>query len=271
MAREDILKEIRSFKETKNLEFSDADLLTIYNYVLEKKAFIENKKTGYEPVLKSNPYRIELVPSDKLNEQLKLQEKRERIDTLLHKNYITEATLDGFDTFNLERQTIITVAKDFVDRFSEKSYVRGLYIYGKNRTGKTYILSAIANALAEKGIKSMFVYVPDLVRSMRDSIDDGSLEVKIKQLKNCDLLILDDIGSSFLTPWFRDEILGSVIQHRLNLGLPVLFSSNLDIKTLTSYLVDPKSENDKINAVRIVTRITEMAQPLKLSDDAYKK
>ncbi|MGI6360148.1 MAG: ATP-binding protein [Acholeplasmatales bacterium] len=160
-------------------------------------------------------------------------------------------------------------AKNFIENYLSNKLTKGLYIYGKNRTGKTFLLSAIANELALKDIKIVFAYIPDLIRNIHSGMNDNTLEEKVKLLKECQVLILDDLGSAVMSSWFRDQVFGSVIQYRLSLGLPVIISSNLDIKRLEAHLIDPKIDNDRFNTVRIITRINELTTPVKLTEVGY--
>ena len=75
------------------------------------------------------------------------------------------------------------LALDFVENYRRDHYVKGLYIFGKYATGKSYLLSAIAQALAEKNMTVLFVYMPDLVRSIRQGMNEGNMEERINQLK----------------------------------------------------------------------------------------
>lgn len=262
-------KEIKDFKETSHLEIKEEDVLVVYQYVLAKKAFLKEKESPYEPVLSFNPTRIELKPSKEYQEKLDKTDKLRNIDRVYHNDYILEAYLDDFEAFNEEREFALKEAKNFIENYLANKLTKGLYIYGKNRTGKTFLLSAIANELALKDIKIVFAYIPDLIRNIHSGMNDNTLEEKVKLLKECQVLILDDLGSAVMSSWFRDQVFGSVIQYRLSLGLPVIISSNLDIKRLEAHLIDPKIDNDRFNTVRIITRINELTTPVKLTEVSY--
>lgn len=270
MSLDFMIKEIKSFSETKNLKYEYHDITTIYQYIRLKKAFLENESTElYEPILSMDPVSIEYIPSKKHQEELKLKEKTKNIDTTYHSGYLLDAKFKDFEVLNEEREKLLNKAKDFVKNFEKKKFIKGLYIYGQNRTGKTFLLSAIVNELASKDVKTVFAYVPDLIRDVHSSIDEGLLEEKVNQLKNCDLLVLDDLGSAFMNRWFRDQVFGSVIQYRLSVGLPVLVSSNLSMSQLANYMIDPSVNNDKFAAVRITTRLSELTTQIKLTEKRY--
>lgn len=269
---DEMRKTIQSFQETKNFTtLNNHEVLIVYDYVKQKKHFNNHPNENFEPILKLDPYRVELVPSKAYQEELDKKDKLKNIDTLYNANYVLEADLDDFVQSNEERKEAYQMAKTFIDNFEKNKFIKGLYFHGQNRTGKTFLISAVANELSKKGVSIIFAYVPDLVRNIHSGIGDNSVETKVEQLKYCDLLILDDLGSVKMSLWFRDQIFGSVIQHRLSTGAPIIITSNLELRQLADFLVDDSVSNDKYNAVRIITRIEEMTETVKLSAYRYKK
>ncbi|WP_254328630.1 hypothetical protein [Paenibacillus sp. MZ03-122A] len=74
------------------------------------------------------------------------------------------------------------------------------------------------------------------------------------------MLILDDIGAESLTTWTRDEVLGPILQRRME-RLTTIYTSNLTMSELKQHLVNVKDskpseqkQNDK-KAARIFERI----------------
>lgn len=267
----DLRLEVKAFNETKNLEVSDKDLPVVIQYIELKKTFDPNDiEHKYEPILKLEPYvRIEYMPS-KSYQQFKLEkEKLSYIDAFYHSDYIMEATFEQFEILNIERKNVLKKAMEFTEAFEKGKFIKGLYIFGKYRTGKTYLLSAIVNELAKKEVKSIFAYFPDLIRFLKSAISDHTLEQKVKALKTCDLLVLDDLGSENMTPWFRDEVFGPILQHRLSVGLPILISSNLNIKGLINNYVDSGNEIDKLKATRLISRIIDLTEPVEMTMKKY--
>ena len=115
--------------------------------------------------------------------------------------------------------------------------MKGLFYMESFGVGKSYLLGAIANQFAEKGISSLIVYVPEFLREMKQSLGDQTLNEKLEAVKNANILMLDDIGAEAMSSWTRDEILGSIMQFRMQEQLPTFFSSNLITESRTpSYL-----------------------------------
>ena len=84
--------------------------------------------------------------------------------------------------------------------------------------------------------------------------------------------MLDDIGAESLTSWTRDEVLGAILQYRMQEELPTFFSSNMDFKQLQKYLmVNNRGDEETMKATRIMERIRFLAQPIELSGKNYRQ
>src|SRR5699024_4860926 len=136
---------------------------------------------------------------------------------------------------------------------------QGLYLFGIFGVGKTFLLGALANELKKFNISSTLIYMPEFVREINASLKDDSVNEKIEYFKNADILMLDDIGAELQSAWFRDEILGSILQYRMMEGLPVFFTSNLSLKQLEEHLATTKSGTDVLKAGRIIQRIQQVS------------
>lgn len=264
-------QEIKAFEETKSLQVADSDVMTVVQYIDLKKAFDpSDSNQKFEPILVTEPFiRIEYRKSKAYLAQEVLVLKQKQIDTTYHNDYLMHAKLADFRLFNDERREALEAANAFIETIQPNHFTRGLYLFGKYRTGKTYLLSAIANAMLEKQMSVVFAYFPDLVRNFKNSFNDQSLEPKVKQLKTCGLLILDDLGGEYMTAWFRDEILGPILQYRLTVGLPILISSNYRMADLHTVLAEAKDGIDEVKAMRIIMRIRELTKEIKLSEKRY--
>ena len=61
-----------------------------------------------------------------------------------------------------------------------------------------------------------------------------------------------------VTYWSRDEILGTILQYRMEEGLTTFFTSNLDYKELETALSITKNKVDSLKATRIMERIKNL-------------
>lgn len=101
-----------------------------------------------------------------------------------------------------------------------------LYMRGATGLGKTHLSLAIANVVARKGFSVVYGSAQNLLSDIeREKFGSGSRNAENRAL-NCDLLIIDDLGSEFSTT-FTVSVLYNIINSRINLSKPVIISTNL--------------------------------------------
>ncbi|MFA5560566.1 MAG: ATP-binding protein [Acholeplasmataceae bacterium] len=262
---EDMKKAIKADHETKNLNISDLDVVRVYRYLLERDK--DHQETGFYPVLLTDPY-IEIVyrPTQEKLKEIRQARIRQYLKFFDSELYIQDASLDDFYVNNESRKKAHLLATDFLETYRKDRYAKGLYIYGMYRTGKSYLLSAIAKALAEQDFSVLFVYMPDLVRSIRQGMNEGNLEERINRLKQADVLMLDDFGGENISMWFRDEVIVPVLQYRLSAQLPVFVSSNFDYTQLLNAMMIDRNDINRSKAVRLLARIKDLMTPVQLAE-----
>ena len=155
------------------------------------------------------------------------------------------------------------ILKEFYDNYGKKQ--KAIYLYGTFGSGKTYILSALLNKLAEKNIKSIIIHVPELMRSIKESFNDSSYKDKMEALMNVEILLLDDIGAEYLTEWARDEILEPILNYRMENNLATFFTSNYSIDELEKHF---SLGSNLLRARRILDRIKTLAKEVDLISES---
>ena len=197
-----------------------------------------------------------------------IEERKFNVDTTFASNYVKDATLELFDISTDARVKSHAYAQKVVA--SGKKMLPGLYIYGQYGTGKTYFLSALANELAQVGVKSIIVFMPDLSRNLKNAMAENLLESRVNLLKNVDVLMLDDLGGEMISPWLRDEIIAPVIQYRMLNNKPTYITSNLDYNLLSDHFASTKDDINNIKSYRILERIKQMTKRV-CFDEQFKK
>lgn len=148
----------------------------------------------------------------------------------------------------------------------------GLYIYGDNSSGKTYLTACLCNELIWNGAECIYTNLAYILSSIRSSYDkNGMGECRLlQQLQRYDFVFIDDLGKEFLGREFNaasskwaEEKLFEILNARYNAKKPTIFSSNYSLKELASLL-------NLDNA--ILARIDEMAtRVIKLEGDDFRK
>ena len=167
---------------------------------------------------------------------------------------IKNASLSSIYTDDINRVEILKKIKSYYTNYFTDTKDKGIYLYGSFGTGKTYLISALFNELAKKGIRSALIYYPEFLRSLKASFETNYAE-QFNYIKKVPLLLFDDIGAENCTNWSRDEVLGPILQYRMEEHLPTFFTSNLTLDELEVHLSIVKNSVDKVKARRIIERI----------------
>lgn len=189
-----------------------------------------------------------------------MEEQNNRTTSLYSLN---NARMKDIDITDKKRQDVICYLDDFFENYSPSKNNIGLYLHGSFGSGKSFLVSALLNELHEKKKASVcMIYFPEALRTLKDDWDNfGS---KMEYLKSVDILLIDDIGAEKVTEWGRDEVLGTILQARMDNQLSTFFTSNLNIKELESHLALSNKSDDLVKARRIIERIKQLTNDIEL-------
>jgi len=178
-------------------------------------------------------------------------------------NDIKNAKMSDIDINDKKRFEIIKWLKSFYDNYPNEK--KGLFLHGSFGSGKTYLISALFNEIAKKDYKCIVVYYPEMLTKLKSSFDtDESYSELLTEIKSCDVLLLDDLGAETVTNWSRDEILGTILQYRMENGLSTFITSNLNLEELEIHLSLVKNTTDKVKARRIIERVKQLTIDMEL-------
>ena len=199
----------------------------------------------------------------KMDKKLKEDSYKENLDLYELPKEIKDASFKDIYKDDKARIPIIKYFKEFIDNYNNEDKPKGIYLNGSFGSGKTYLIASLFNEMAKKGVRSILVYYPDFLLNLKTSFSNDFSE-KIDQTKKVPLLLLDDIGAENTSPWSRDEILGPILQYRMENNLPTFFTSNLTLNELEKALATTSSGVDKVKAKRIMERIKQLTVNLEL-------
>ena len=105
---------------------------------------------------------------------------------------------------------------------------------GATGLGKTHLSLAIANEVLNKGYYAVYVSAPTILSRLENShFDYNSNEEEhlMQTLTDCDLLIIDDLGTEFQTPYSKTTIY-NLFNNRILKRKPVIINTNLSIREI---------------------------------------
>ncbi len=155
----------------------------------------------------------------------------------------------SFDNFDIERyrdtpdvyrrmKENLETAKKFAENFGQ-GYTTLMFI-GPTGTGKTHLSTAIAKSLIERGHEVVYDSVQNIMRAFENDrfrSGYGHYEPEGDKFLECELLIIDDLGTEFATQ-FTLSCLYNIINTRQNKGLFTIISTNLNATELTKKYED---------------------------------
>ena len=191
------------------------------------------------------------------------QEDKARLEKEEGLNELKYARMRDIDTSDKKRLTVIKWLKNYYDKYEKVNTLKGLYLHGSFGSGKTFLIAALLNELAaKKNAEIEIVYFPELLRNLKE--DFSLVEDKLRYLQRVDILLFDDIGAENVTVWGRDEILGTILQYRMNNKLTTFFTSKLNISEIENHLAVTKKSEDVVKARRIIEKIKKLTDDLEL-------
>lgn len=271
----DVRKFLAENSETLDKEAIERSAAKLYEFVVEKKKAAAQSgelMPGYIPKLLINNKRIDVTyePSADLTNRQKQTAINKRIHSMYMPKDIKNFSIDQFES-TPGRNEAVERAYDFIDQYLENpdEFQQGLYLYGKFGVGKTFLLGAIAHELSEQGYPSTLVHFPSFAVEMKNSIGQNTTEEKLTVFKKAKILMIDDIGADSMSSWIRDDILGVILQYRMQEQLPTFFSSNFDMAHLENehFRVTQRGENEPLKAKRIMERIKFLSKEVEMAGD----
>ena len=137
---------------------------------------------------------------------------------------------DGTDCYAAMTK-VFNMCVRYAETFSTDS--PSLLFLGRSGLGKTHLSLSIANAVIQKGYDVIYDSVINLLGQVeKEHFGRGDADADtLSLLLEADLLILDDLGTEFSSPFYVSTIY-NIINTRLNRGLPTIISTNLSYEEI---------------------------------------
>lgn len=160
---------------------------------------------------------------------------KELNDIILKDLGISDYNLPSFSSSTLDTlpqlATVYKLVKEYVDKF-DTTTIKNLLFTGKSGTGKTYLAGAIITELNKREQVNVFINSYDLFRVLLNKNKvDSSNQYIYDLLINCDLLVIDDLGTEPKNDAFLYG-LNLIINQRYSLGNAFIITTNLNLTEL---------------------------------------
>lgn len=205
------------------------------------------RDTGYVNGRKCSCFRQQII--NLMYEQSGIREMLE------HENF-SRLSYEYYTGEDLVRfQNAVKTCKDFVENF--KTDYANLLFYGKVGTGKSFLSGCIAKELLEKGHSVIYFssvgLFDTLARYSFNAKAREELSDTYEDLYNCDLMIIDDLGTELANSFVVSQLFSCLNERHLRRKATII-STNLSLEELRDRYSD-----------RIFSRITSNYLLCKLS------
>lgn len=197
--------------------------------------------TGY---LSSGEEAREDAPREKchcfLQQEVALLYAQSNIRKMIDNENFDTLSYDYYEGDDLLRfQAAVKVCREFIARFHTEQ--RNLFFYGTVGTGKSFLSGCVARELLQEGLSVLYFSASGLF----DSLARYSFDIKAKEtlynfrkdLYNCDLVIIDDLGTEVTNSFVTSELFGLLNERRLR-GRAMIISTNLNLEELQARYSD---------------------------------
>lgn len=184
-----------------------------------------------------------------------------------------EADISKFDfnAYGVDTTKLKEIIMSFFNDYKRwKASGKGLYLFSKTTgSGKTFLACCLAKSVMMKyGLTMRFTTAPGYIDKVsegytlsKQGISDNPSDV----FRECDLLILDDLGVQLSNDWQNQELF-KLVNDRVNKGLVTIYTSNLDISKVN---VDERIRS-RIYGTSIALQMPEESVRTKKANDAQK-
>lgn len=223
-------------KNITDLKIEKAEILSSKGYPVDyleiKYKCSKCNDTGYIGSVKCNCFKQKLI--DKYYQQSNLRDilKKENFDTFNMTLYSNERYKNEPISPRKNMEHIFTHCLNFTNNFD--SINENLFFFGGSGLGKTFLSNCIAKDLLDNGKVVIYQTASNLIEILRNlKFDDNSPREQVDEILQCDLLIIDDLGTEPNTPYSQSELF-NIINTRILSNKKTLISTNYPLEDLLS-------------------------------------
>lgn len=185
-----------------------------------------------------------------------MQSAYARIYRLSNLDAFRGMTFDNFSTKGLvgmsdEQLHSLSTARSGAQYFAQ--HLDGwLLLLGSYGVGKTHLAAAIASFAVGIGVPTFFLTVPDLLDWLRFAYgaEDSNFEERFEEIRNINLLIMDDLGTQNATPWAQEKLY-QIFNYRYVNRLPTVITTNQALDEIEGRIQSRLRDPSLVQVIRI--------------------
>ena len=176
----------------------------------------------------------ELCAREQIAELSKLLDLGEQSFDTFRMDYYSQSPWPGGTSPRENMELVYEVCLNYAQKFG-RFPIRNLFLTGAPGLGKTFLSACIARTVSEKGHSVVYDTAGNIFaqfearKFQRDSADGQEARDETRRYLNCDLLILDDLGSELVTQ-FTQSALYELVNSRLVGEKHTVISTNLSLE-----------------------------------------
>lgn len=194
------------------------------------------KDTGYIDNKKCHCFKQEIINVVYSQSNIKNILSRENFNSFSFEYYSDEDINPTTGLSSLETvRRAVTECKHFIEDFDNKP--KNLFLYGNTGVGKTFLSNCVAKELLEKGYSVIYFTAFQLFDILSKGVFDRDADAIAahQNIFDCDLLIIDDLGTEFANSFTTSQLF-LCVNERLLRQKSTIISTNLNLnQTIDMY------------------------------------
>lgn len=170
-----------------------------------------------------------------LSSEVASRNEKGRIKRLKAANFPFEGGLEGFDFSNKE----LGITKGQMKQLMELTWIEQAYnimFLGPSGLGKTRLSITLGMKAVDDGYNVYFVTLEELMKIIKTAEISTKSSHKLKQIRNCDLLILDEVGFLPISKQEANYLFDLV--NKLYMQTSIILTSNKGFEEWSDFLGD---------------------------------
>lgn len=186
------------------------------------------KDTGFIGITKCQCYKKFLVQLYYKNSDLKDLLKKNNFDNFTFNYYSTQRSGNEPRSPRKNMEDILSKVTAYIKGFADTN--ENLLFMGNSGTGKTFLTNCIAKELIERGFLVIYRTSDDIIKNLKEIKFNNNADME-DLLVNCDLLIIDDLGTEQISDFSKTELF-NLLNKKLLTHKKMIISTNLSLEDI---------------------------------------